>query len=140
MIQLLPGISIEQLPKRRAKHTLRINDRQPKGIVIYDLMRLIVYPNLTPDLTDADEARQQRRLNHKEITSQTPDSNIHILKGLAENIDRKLIVPMVLEEIDRFLGEALIVPIVELHAGLVNDQLPILDHMNTQVTTGVNLI
>ena len=133
-------IRIEHLPKGRAEDMLGVQDGDTKGVGIYNLVGIIVNADFAADALDNDEPRENTFLDNIKVLSKATQGYIHIFMRLAENIHRNTIMTVKLKEVNSIGGEGFILTGIELHAGLINDEFPVLDEILAQIFPGIHLI
>ena len=126
--QLLPGIAVEQLPELRGKDTPCVDNGNAHGVQIHDLFRALVNADFPPDLPSHHAEGDERAADNVKILGQPPEGDVHILVALGEDVHGGLVMAVVLVEVNRLLGEGLIVPVVVFDARFVDDDLSVFNH------------
>lgn len=126
--KFLAGIAIEQLPERRTEDPFATHTERQEIVLVYNLMGIIINTNLATDPPENNTERNQGLFYNIVILSETPESDIHIIEALRENLNAALIMPVILVPVNSIRRKCFEITIVILNTGFVNDYFTINDH------------
>lgn len=125
MRQLGSIIAIEEFPDRGHEDILVIEERDTEVKEIGDLMRVLINANFPVDTFDLDEVRKNGLFDEVITVGKPAKGDIHVIEGLAKDVDGGTVVAVELEELDGRDRKGLEVPVIVLNRGFINDDLTI---------------
>jgi len=126
------------MPQGRAEDVLP--GEGDKLVLVDDLLGILIDTDLLGDPTTVHEEGDQGLLYYIQALCQVSDLLICVIPSLGEQIYRKPVVPVVLKEVERSIGEIFEITVIVLDTCFIDDHTAILDHPFTNIFGRIQLI